>query len=141
MARDARDKPWWDGVKPVLGAKNDDRDTNRGLGTAFVCGRKGTTFYLLTCRHVVEAIGEDNLRVEKRPAQVVACGDEALDLALLKVDDLDDLPDSEILFLANAGHLDLPLTTYQFLMTGRSGRRGVRGVPSEVAFPAPVDRA
>jgi len=122
MARDARDKPWWDGVKPVLGAKNDDRDTNRGLGTAFVCGRKGTTFYLLTCRHVVEAIGEDNLRVEKRPAQVVACGDEALDLALLKVDDLDDLPDSEILFLANAGHLDLPFRTFGHFWTDKKER-------------------
>lgn len=108
MARNARDERLWRGVKPVFGAKKDDRGLNRGLGTAFVCGRAGATAYLLTCWHVVEAIGAANLRVGGRAARVVASGDPALDLALLAVD---DLPDSEILALANTGHPDLPFRT------------------------------
>ena len=108
MARDVRDERLWRGVKPVFGAKKDDKDSNRGLGTAFVCGRDGATSYLLTCWHVVEAIGATNLRVGGRTARVVARGDKALDLALLAVD---GLPDGAILALANAGHPDLPFRT------------------------------
>lgn len=103
MAKDARDERLWRGVKPIVSAEEDDKGRIRGLGTGFVCGRDGATVYLLTCWHVVKAIGEANLRVEKRPARVVAQGDKALDLALLAVE---GLPDSEVLALSMAGHPD-----------------------------------
>lgn len=97
MAKDDQDQRLWRSVKPVISAKKDAKGRIQGLGTAFVCGQDGATVYLLTCWHVVETIGEANLRVGGRPARVVALGDDALDLALLAVD---DLPDIEILSLS-----------------------------------------
>jgi len=101
MARDdAQDKRLWRSVMPVISSEKDDKDRIKGLGTAFVCGQTGNTRYLLTCWHVVETIGEENLRVMERPTRVVAHGDKALDLALLAVD---DLPESDVLVLSKAG--------------------------------------
>ncbi len=100
MPRDAQDERLWRSVKPVISAQKDDKNRIKGLGTAFVCGQAGNTRYLLTCWHVVETLGEENLRVMGCPARVVAHGDKALDLALLAVD---DLPEGDILALSKAG--------------------------------------
>ena len=109
MARSSSDDRLWRSVKPVLSTQKDDKGRIKGLGTAFVCGREGTTHYLLTCWHVVETtIGQAHLSVEGRKARVIALGDKALDLALLAVD---NLPETEILELSNAGHKQMPFRT------------------------------
>ncbi len=60
---------------------------NPGFGTAFVVYRDQTGDYLLTCKHVVNAVGKATIRVNDAiPADVIAEGDErGLDLALLRV--------------------------------------------------------
>lgn len=108
MAKDAGNERLWRSVKPILSAKKDDKGRIQGLGTGFVCGRDGATVYLLTCWHVVQTIGAEHLRVLGRPARVIEHGDDALDLALLAVD---DLPDIEILPLSAVGGSDLSFRT------------------------------
>lgn len=114
MARNFSDERLWRSVKPVLSTEKDSKGRIKGLGTAFVCGKEGTRYYLLTCWHVVETIGADYLSVMDCKANVVAHGDKALDLALLEVDSISE-PDSwarsEILALAVGGETGQPFYT------------------------------
>lgn len=61
------------------------------FGTGFAIQSKHNETYILTCAHVVEDVGgDDNVEVESKPAEVVACGSsKAVDLAVLKIQDLD----------------------------------------------------
>ena len=63
------------------------------FGTGFVVRHKSDSTYLLTCGHVVDDVGRDRLRIRDRQATVIASGyKDGLDLAVLKVDGLSDLP-------------------------------------------------
>lgn len=104
----------WRSVKPVLSTEKDHKGRIKGLGTAFVCGKEGSKYYLLTCWHVVETIGPDCLSVMGCKANVVAHGDKALDLALLEVDAAcksDLWAETEILALATGGEAGQPFHT------------------------------
>ena len=59
---------------------------NANFGTGFVIHRDAAGDYVLTCQHVVNAVGAAALRVEEQPAERVAGGDEeGFDLAVLRV--------------------------------------------------------
>lgn len=66
-------------------------DSNPQFGTAYVVRHDGTRSYLITCAHVVRAVGGDEqVLVGSQPATVVASGysDGADDLAVLATDRL-----------------------------------------------------
>jgi formylglycine-generating enzyme required for sulfatase activity len=52
-----------------------DRVSNLSAGTAFAVDRAGSTAYLVTCAHVIKAVGRDQVCVEGLPARVEALGD------------------------------------------------------------------
>lgn len=64
------------------------------FGTGFIIYRNGKTAYLLTCQHVVDDVGgQDKVMVGTKDAVVIAYGkDHGLDLAILKVEGLDNRP-------------------------------------------------
>ena len=69
-------------VKITSAAPNND-----GFGTAFVIARDERGDYLLTCQHVVEAVGEATIRADGIAAQLIAKGSaDGFDLAVLRVE-------------------------------------------------------
>ncbi len=64
------------------------------FGTAFIFYRDASAAYLLTCAHVVKAIGIDKLQVGGYEPTVVAMGEEGQspDLAVLRVEELKTQP-------------------------------------------------
>ena len=70
----------------VLITSASDRKLNV-IGTGFAFYRQEDYTYLLTCAHVVEDVGgEENLRVNDIPVELVEIGDaQGFDLAILKV--------------------------------------------------------
>jgi hypothetical protein len=82
------ERDWRDAVFRIDSAAKDRRD----FGTGFVCFRDATKTYLLTCHHVIEAIGEADARIQGKPIEVVKQGDDTLDLALIKVEGLTETP-------------------------------------------------
>ena len=63
---------------------------SRSFGTGFAIHAELDATWILTCAHVVEDVGGiDNVRVENKPAESLACGkSEEVDLAVLKVEGL-----------------------------------------------------
>ena len=57
------------------------------IGTGFIFHKQQNYTYLLTCAHVIEDVGgEENIRVNKRPAEVIKIGDvQGFDVAILKI--------------------------------------------------------
>ena len=69
-------------VKITSAAPNND-----GFGTAFVIARDERGDYLLTCQHVVEAVGETTICADGVAAQLIAKGSaDGFDLAVLRVE-------------------------------------------------------
>lgn len=61
-------------------------EQNTNFGTGFVIYRDQRGDYVLTCKHVVNAVGRETLAVDGRPAAEVVSGQESgLDLAVLRV--------------------------------------------------------
>ncbi len=59
---------------------------NAAFGTGFVIYRDDAGDYLLTCKHVVNAVGQETLLADGRAAQEIVSGDaQGLDLAVLRV--------------------------------------------------------
>lgn len=71
-----------------------DGSSSGNFGTAFVFYRDASAAYLLTCAHVVKAIGIDKLQVGGYKPTVVALGEEGQspDLAVLCVEELKERP-------------------------------------------------
>ncbi len=65
---------------------------NMNFGTGFIIKQDGNVSYILTCAVVVELVGgENNVRVEGCPVQVVACGSpDRINLAVLKVEGMEN---------------------------------------------------
>ena len=86
---------------------------NPRYGTGFAIKQDGNISYILTCAHVVIDIGgEENIRIEDNPAQVIAIGStDGIDLAVLKVEGLGKLPTFRLRVL---GHRDMPFLTRGF---------------------------
>lgn len=62
-------------------------EQNDNFGTGFVIYRDRDGDYVLTCKHVVNAVGREHIAVDGHPAQEIACGrEDALDLAVLRVE-------------------------------------------------------
>ena len=64
---------------------------NKSFGTGFVIHQQGSTYYVVTCYHVVRDVGgPDRVRIkENLPATLIAFDDETgFDLAVLKVENL-----------------------------------------------------
>ena len=69
-------------VKITSAAPNND-----GFGTGFVVARDERGDYLLTCQHVVEAVGETTICADGVAAQLIAKGSaDGFDLAVLRVE-------------------------------------------------------
>ena len=75
------------------------------IGTGFVIYREAETTYLLTCAHVVEAVGgKDNVQIYGQPATVIASSDvKDFDLAVVQVKNLPKINDPLKLQLQNSG--------------------------------------
>lgn len=59
---------------------------NANFGTGFVIWRDADGDYVLTCKHVVNAVGQTTILIDDAPAQEIAGGHEAgRDLAVLRV--------------------------------------------------------
>lgn len=62
-------------------------EQNTNFGTGFVIYRDQRGDYVLTCKHVVNAVGRETLAVDGRPAAEVVSGQEdGIDLAVLRVE-------------------------------------------------------
>ncbi|MCP4702858.1 MAG: CHASE2 domain-containing protein [Gammaproteobacteria bacterium] len=84
----------------MLYSKNDILDTsvflitsaeadNSGFGTGFVIKQDQAGAYLLTCAHVIEELGKEEILAEESPARLVFCGSpDTVDLAVLYVEGL-----------------------------------------------------
>ncbi len=60
---------------------------NRQFGTGFVFRSRSATAHLLTCAHVIKAVGgSETVQIEGRKAIVIVTGEEWLDLAVLRVE-------------------------------------------------------
>ncbi len=60
---------------------------NTNFGTGFVIHRDQSGDYLLTCKHVVNAVGKETIAVDGHQAEKIAGGQEdGLDLAVLRMD-------------------------------------------------------
>lgn len=57
------------------------------IGTGFIFHKQQNYSYLLTCAHVIEGVGgEENIRVNDLPAEVIKIGDvQGFDVAILKI--------------------------------------------------------
>ena len=57
------------------------------IGTGFIFHKQQNYTYLLTCAHIIKDVGgEENIRVNDLPAEVIKIGDvQGLDLAILKI--------------------------------------------------------
>lgn len=101
-------KDWRDAVCRVGSAVDKGR-----YGTAFVFGREGDRSLLLTCRHVLDAVGDaerawvrpwrSRKGGEALPFEVLAQGQGALDLAVIAVEGLVEAPVLELLMEAEPG--------------------------------------
>ncbi|NER33666.1 MAG: trypsin-like peptidase domain-containing protein [Oscillatoria sp. SIO1A7] len=78
---------------------------NNDFGTGFVFRQNRGSVYILTCAHVVRDVGgRDKVKIGDRPVTVVATGDEnGLDLAVLRVDGLFEMPALNLLGTGNQG--------------------------------------
>lgn len=63
---------------------------NKEFGTGFLFHRILSTSYVLTCAHVIDAVGhDDSIRIDGKQANLVVFGEkDGLDLAVLAVDDM-----------------------------------------------------
>mgnify|MGYP001049037904 FL=1 len=71
------------------------------IGTGFIFYKQQNYTYLLTCAHVVEDVGgEENIRVNNIPAEVIKIGDvQGFDLAVLKVNKTFSAPSLNLMIL------------------------------------------
>ena len=82
-------------VQPIVSVDPHDRRQHNqgkieGCGTGFVCHRDHAGYYILTCCHVVETISAEKLRIAGQTPEVLACGNTVYDLALLRVQHLEN---------------------------------------------------
>jgi hypothetical protein len=98
---------WQDAVFRI----DSEGEASHAFGSAFVCHRERNRTYLLICNHVIEAIGEAQARIRQLPIEVVARGDDTLDLSLIAVAGLIDCP---VLSLSNAGESGQPFVVYGY---------------------------
>ena len=84
------------------------------IGTGFAFYRKDNYTYLLTCAHVVDDVGgEENVLVNNIPAAVLAIGDiTGFDLAVLRVENLNNIPVLQLINLSHHGTSLLWSTTF-----------------------------
>lgn len=62
-------------------------ENNAGFGTGFIIYRDQSGDYLLTCKHVVNAVGKETILADGVAAQEIASGSETgFDLAILRVE-------------------------------------------------------
>jgi len=102
-------------------------ETEKPYATGFAVAREGDGLFLITCWHVVEAIGRDRLFAKGKPCKVVSTpGDNYLDLAVLR---LPGLPGIEPMPLSIRAKESLPVSIYGY---GPEGRQlsGSLGVPT-----------
>jgi len=94
-----------------------DGNSSGNFGTAFVIHRDASAAYLLTCAHVVKAVGIDRLQVRGYKPTVVALGEDGKspDLAVLRVE---ELKDQQSWSLCEAGKKGKPFTTRGFRKDG-----------------------
>jgi hypothetical protein len=100
-------------------------DTNNQFGTGFVIHQtQGTTYtYILTCAHVVKAVGgSKKVKVDGEVASVWASGEEWLDLAVLRVE---GLPEKTPFDSCIASETDdkLKIIGFQFLAKDGNGKK------------------
>jgi len=127
---------WYDGSVFRI----ESRDSkSRVQGTGFACGQDKSGTYVITCWHVVKAIGRDHLRIGDKSCTLVSeDGDDQLDLAVLR---FDGAPGGRLLPLDRGGARDMPFETYGYEPVGRplSGDLGAdtkRPHPSDNDVPA-----
>ena len=96
---------------------------SNSFGTGFAIYSKQGTTWILTCAHVVEDVGgAGNIRVNKKPAEVVAFGKpKGVDLAVLSVQGLDILP---LKLMAGDGRKDMACGIAGFAEFAGSQRKG-----------------
>ena len=87
-----------DSIVLIKSAKENRKNV---IGTGFIFYKKQNYTYLLTCAHVVEDVGgEENIRVNNIPAEVIKIGDvQGFDLAILKVNKNFSLPSLNLMIL------------------------------------------
>ena len=87
-----------DSIVLIKSAKENRKNV---IGTGFIFYKKQNYTYLLTCAHVVEDVGgQENIRVNNIPAEVIKIGDvQGFDLAILKVNKNFSLPSLNLMIL------------------------------------------
>ena len=87
-----------DSIVLIKSAKENRKNV---IGTGFIFYKQQNYTYLLTCAHVVEDVGgEENIRVNNIPAEVIKIGDvQGFDLAILKVNKNFSLPSLNLMIL------------------------------------------
>lgn len=125
---------WRDAVFRIDSAVSD----NPVFGSGFACYSEGSRTYLLTCNHVIKDIGEDNARILKQPIEVVARGDDTLDLALIAVDGLTDSP---VLQLGTSGERGNPFEVYGYTWADPSDKKSGKSLARPLEGQLGMDTA
>lgn len=106
---------WWENA--VFRVTGPERK-GKVHGTGFACGRDDDAVLVVTCWHVVRAIGADQLHIRGKPCELVSsAGDDDLDLAVLRVA---GLPGVETLTLGRNAAEGRAFDTYGYEPVGRS---------------------
>lgn len=116
---------FWDCVC-LITSSNPERKADGDFGTGFVIHQDKQTTYLLTCAHVVEAVGgSDQVKVDGHPATVEAIGDsQGCDLAVLVVRKL--LPKLPPLRLSVVGEQGRDVTVAGYYTDGTKTKKQAR---------------
>ena len=105
---------WWTRAVFLITGSNDNLNPQ---GTGFICCREKGAVFVVTCWHVIREFGRDNPHILGQSCKVVSeAGDDDLDLALLRVEGLDDM---SVLALASRAEQDLSFETYGYEPIGR----------------------
>ncbi len=117
----------------ILLIRSSDID-NKNFGTGFVVHQRESTYYVVTCYHVLRDVGgPDKIRVENLPAKLVAFDEEdGFDLAILEIE---DLPNASPLILGSWGERGNQFVIKGFgifdLKTEKYAMRPLRGILGE----------
>jgi hypothetical protein len=79
----------YEGFQALIYPVESSQQDNNNFGTGFIIRRDGQSTYFLTCAHVVESVGMENILIDGMAATVTAIGtSDNLDLAVLCVQGL-----------------------------------------------------
>jgi GUN4-like/Trypsin-like peptidase domain len=113
------------------------RGDRKDIGTGFVIYQDKTASYVLTCAHVVKAIGKESINVDRQNAELIAYGlderEEGVDLAVLKVEGLNK-PALDLWTFSKRGDSFKTYGYYNFDNQGTHRRDSIEGKLEKQSF-------